>query len=457
MLMLIPAFLRCSTICPNQSIILPCSGGRQYLGPRERYALMALLASALFTPAIAAQNPHVEGFNAEGLKPFMPATSMMFDPHDERSTPTQVIGLTKVKTITAGGQNSFALKANGSVLAWGNNLYGQLGGITSPNRPISKLKNVIAIATGNSSHVIALKNDGTVWTWGADHSRNCDGHPCKRSIPTQMPKFSKVTAIAAGFVHSLARKSDGTVWAWGNNHFGQLGDGTTTKRLAPIQLINLIDVRVIAAGYMYSLAVKADGTVWTWGYDFSHPIDTRVKTLPKPTPAPIPVPTQVPKLSEIVSVASGDKHSLALKADGTVWAWGQNDFGQLGDSTRCIHEPCSRATPIQVPTLSHVMAIAAGGVHSIALKTDGTVWAWGRNLSGELGDGDFYLSRSTPTPVLQLSNVVAIAAGQFHSLALKTDGTVWAWGDNSDGQLGIGATQANCIHARRPCKSQPTL
>ena len=136
-----------------------------------------------------------------------------------------------------------------------------------------------------------------------------------------------------------------------------------------------------------------------------------------------------------MAVAAGSQHSLALKADGTVWAWGWGEFGQLGDGSAT-----DRWMPVQVGPLAGVIAIAAGAAHCLALKDDGTVWAWGANRSGQLGDGTTTWGRPTPVQVRGLTRVVAIAAGSTHGLALKTDGTLWAWGENYAGQLGNGTT-----------------
>ena len=142
---------------------------------------------------------------------------------------------------------------------------------------------------------------------------------------------------------------------------------------------------------------------------------------------------QVQNLNGVIAVAAGGEQSLALKSDGTVWAWGRNDVGQLGDGTTA-----ERHTPVQVHTLNGVTAIAAGQAHNLALKSDGTVWAWGGNDAGQLGDGTTTTPRPSPVQVHNLNGVTCVDAGDNHSLARKSDGTVWAWGGNGDGQLGDG-------------------
>jgi alpha-tubulin suppressor-like RCC1 family protein len=153
-------------------------------------------------------------------------------------------------------------------------------------------------------------------------------------------------------------------------------------------------------------------------------------------------------LTSVAAIASGQDHSLALKTDGALWAWGQNSDGQLGDGTLT-----SRATPVQVAALSNVETAAGGGYHTLAVTADGTVWAWGENGYGQLGDGTL-TSHSTPAQVVGLSAGRAVAAGRVHSLALKDDGTVWAWGDDTYGQLG-GAHGEPSPGARFPLCHKP--
>ncbi|HZD60824.1 MAG TPA: RCC1 repeat-containing protein, partial [Anaerolineae bacterium] len=166
--------------------------------------------------------------------------------------------------------------------------------------------------------------------------------------------------IAAGARHSLALKSDGTVLAWGRNDYGQLGNETTTSSSTPVQVSGLTNVTTVTAGWWHSLALELDGTVWAWG-------DNRYGQLGNETTTSSSKPVQVSNLSGVVAISSClGAHSLALKSDGTVWAWGGNWYGQLGDGTTTMY----KTTPVQVSGLSGVVAIAAGGEHSLALKQD---------------------------------------------------------------------------------------
>ena len=183
----------------------------------------------------------------------------------------------------------------------------------------------------------------------------------------------------------------------------------------------------IAAGVFHSLLAKADGTVWAWGGNFEGQIGDG-------TTNPASVAVRLMSLAGVIDVAAGYYHSVALGSDGRVRTWGRNLFGQLGDGTTT-----QRLAPVEVSGLSGMTAVAAGGSSTYALKSDGTVWAWGRNDSGQLGDGSLS-DRYAPVQVQGLTNVIAIAAGEVHALALRNDGTVWAWGNNYFGNLGDGTT-----------------
>lgn len=182
----------------------------------------------------------------------------------------------------------------------------------------------------------------------------------------------------------------------------------------------------VAGGYHHTLVVKSDGTVWGWGYNGYGQIGDGTTTSPRKTPV------QTSGLTSATSVAAGVYHSLALKSDGTVWAWGYNGYGQLGDNTTT-----QRTSPVQV--LTGATAIAAGDYHSVAVKSDGTVWAWGYNANGQIGDNT-QVNKSVPTQVSSLSSVSTVGAGAAHTLAVKTDGTAWAWGNNGSGRLGDNTT-----------------
>jgi hypothetical protein len=265
---------------------------------------------------------------------------------------------------------------------------------------------------------MALKSDGTVWAWGSNmNGRLGDGTEFERWEPVQS-LITDVIAIGPEANFSLALKSDSTVWAWGNNNYGQLGDNTTTERHTPIQTWVIDKVVSISGGVVHSLAAKSDGTVWAWGgNDYGQLGDN--------TTIERHIPVQTNILNDVVKVVSGDcLHSLAITSNGTAWAWGRNNLGQLGDGTTI-----DRHEPVKVQGLSEVEDVAAGRNFSMALRSDGTVWVW-----GTIG------AINSPLPCsVDISDVIAIGTGCWHCLAVKSDGTVWAWGANSFGQLGIGS------------------
>lgn len=269
---------------------------------------------------------------------------------------------------------------------------------------------------------------GGIWTWGKNnYGQLGDGTVINRATPIEITSLTDVVAVAGGTIYSVALKQDGTVWAWGRNNYGQLGNGTTTNSLTPVQVSVLTGVMQISTHNDYTLALKSDGTVWAWGYNSCGQLGDGTVTTRK-------TPVQVPGLSGVVSVESGYGSSFAVKSDGTVRAWGSNQYGKLGDGTTT-----DRLTPVQVTGLTNVVKVSTGWVFTVALKSDGTVWTWGRNDVGQLGDGST-TERHAPAIVAGIGSVTAISAGASHVLALKSDGTVFSWGYNAYGQLGDGTT-----------------
>lgn len=272
----------------------------------------------------------------------------------------------------------------------------------------------------------------------------CDGSNHKTFGDT--PFYA--VAVSAGDQHSLAVKADGTVWAWGNNGQGQLGDGTITDKYHPVQVAGLTGFSDVSAGFSHSLALKSDGTVWAWGSNYSGALgtgDTTDSTLPIQVKDPGD-PTGF--LTGVIAVSTGRKLSVALKNDGTVWTWGVNSNGQLGDGMLLDHFlPAKVKDPTGTGDLTGVAAVSTLAVDDdivvLALKSDGTVWGWGNNANYQIGDGT-NLNRPLPAQATDvngngLTDIRAIAVGGGHCLALKNNGAVYAWGDNTYGQLGIGS------------------
>lgn len=375
-------------------------------------------------------------------------------------------------SIASGDYHSIALKSDGTVLAWGYGVYGQLGNDSTADSSIP-VRVVDASATGmltgvsriagGGFHSLALKRDGTVWAWGYGANGQLGNNSSANfPFPVQVVGaggsgvLTGVTAIAGGDLHSLALKADGTVWAWGSGVNGQLGNNSSVNSSVPVQVKGaggigvLTGVVAIAGGGFHSLALKSDGTVWAWGYDEDGELGNNSIASSSSVPVQVVRSDGTGMLTGVVAIAGGGYHSLALRSR-TVLAWGWGFFGQLGNNgTAAVSAPVQVVGAGGTGRLTSVAAIAGGTYHSLALKGDGTVWAWGRNFSGQLGNND-NIGASVPVQVVgaggtgSLTDVAAIAGGSDHSLALKDDGTVWAWGGNLNGQLGNNSTADSSV------------
>jgi alpha-tubulin suppressor-like RCC1 family protein len=314
--------------------------------------------------------------------------------------------------------------------AWGKGGSGQLGNGSTADQfsPVDALSQVAQVS-GGFRHTVAVRADGTVWAWGDNAKGELGNGTTAASLsPVQVLGLKGVVQVAAGFDSSLALRSDGTVWAWGYNTSGQLGDGTTIDRTKPVKVGGLTGVAKIAAGGEQSFALRSNGTVVAWG-------NNGYGQLGDGTTATRTTPVAVSGLTKVTQIAGGSNHSVALRSDGTVMAWGYNAAGEVGDGTLT-----NRTKPVKVPGLIGVTQIAAGtGDHSLAVRSDGSVMAWGYNAYGQLGDGTT-TTRTKPVTVPGLTKVTRVSAGASHSVALRSDGSVVAWGYNHFGQLGDGTT-----------------
>ena len=333
--------------------------------------------------------------------------------------------------IAAGGTHSLALKSDQTVWAWGLNSSGQLGDGTTTSHftaaQVTGVTTAIAIAAGNT-HSLALKADGSVVAWGSNSNGQIgDNSTTQRTSPVAVSGLTSVIAIAAGTNHSLALKSDGTVVAWGANGNGQLGDNSTSQRLTPVAISGLTNAVAIAAGADHSLALKSDGTIVAWGANASGQLGDGTNTQRL-------TPVAVGSLSGVSTITAGTGFSAAIRTNalamGVTWAWGTNTNGELGDGT-------SVSWNTQVSGGGDVVLLAAGDAHVLAFKRDGTSWGWGRNDRGQLGDGSIAAKQTTPAQIPALTDLLALDGGWAnHSMAIKAVGSVWSWGANTNGKLG---------------------
>lgn len=371
-----------------------------------------------------------------------------------------------VTDLWGGAVESIALRADGTVWTWGWDDYGTLGNghglpMNDPGTQYDSsvpaqvlglngaghLSSIIAIA-GGERHNAALDANGEVWTWGWNYFgqlgngayvANMNDPANMGTTPGKVPGFSSVKAIASRGYHTLALKNDGTVWAWGYNDSGRLGDGTDTDRHSPVQVTGLTGhggVTAISGGGAVSAALMADHSVMAWGQnDYGAAGNGTTSTLGQWTPAAV---SQASGLTNVKAIATGWEHMVALADDGTVWTWGHNDGGQLGNGRQGAQE--YSCVPLQVAGLSGVIGVSAGDGSTAILKADGTVWAWGKIRHG---DGTSFSYGPLPVQVPGIDHVVLVRDRDWHILALKDDGTVWAWGSNQRGECGNAAVGGN--------------
>ncbi|WP_395813673.1 RCC1 domain-containing protein [Archangium minus] len=370
--------------------------------------------------------------------------------------------LARRQVIAAGEQHSLAVDPDGGIWVWGFNQFGQVGsGSWEQSSPVRlpEPTGVVAVTT-HSYHSLALRADGTVWAWGNNlHGQLGLGMVGEQLTPTQVPGLSNVVDISAGEIHSLALRRDGTVWGWGSSGSGQLGALPDPNYFTPTQVPGISDVVAISAGKYFSLALRRDGSVWAWGDNLTSQLGIDGSSISqRAEPAPIP------GLTNVVSISAGGYHALAVRQDGSVWAWGL--LYELGGS----YYPFPGTTPVQVPGLSDAVAVTASSAmnwmsaSSLALRQDGSVWGWGDNSYGQLGDGTM-LYRNNPAQTVGLGHAVNVATSTYHTLAVRQDGSVWAWGSNHASQLGDGTYTSHTTPiqvpgltsgaAARHCHAQP--
>ena len=319
-------------------------------------------------------------------------------------------------------------QATSTLWTWGSNTAGQLGdGTTTDRVDPARVGTRADWATveGGTDYSVAIKQDGSLWAWGSNNGRLGDGTTTSRATPVRIGT-DRWKAVSAGEAHTLGIKADGTLWAWGQNWSGQVGDGTTTKRTAPVRISADTTWTSVAAGNHHSAAVRSDGTLWTWGANFSGQLgEPLVITLPDDGTSGRfrTTPKRIGTATTWRSVSAHFDHTLALRSDGTLWSWGANERGALGVGTTT-----NGFAPAQVGT-DRWTAVTAGVSRSFGIKADGSLWAWGENSYGALGDGTT-TDQLVPVRIAGAQRWAQVASGSFGAVAVASDGSLWQWGEN---------------------------
>ncbi len=317
------------------------------------------------------------------------------------------------------------------LFSWGRNNYGQLGHGDTVYRSspvqVGSSTTWSQIISG-ANHIIATKTDGTLWAWGRnDNGQLGFNDVINRSSPVQVGVATTWNLVSVGSYSVMATKTDGTLWLWGNNNAGQLGlNSQGINRSSPTQIGSATNWSLIDGGNATFVAIKTDGTLWIWGDNSQGQLGLNDVNVSKSSP------TQVGSGTDWSKINAGGNHILAIKTDGTLWACGLNNAGQVGNNS-----VSNRSSPVQVGSSTTWSQIntGPGSTLSLSTKTDGTLWSWGSNFTGQLGHGDT-VYRSSPTQVGVATTWSQISVGQRTVGTIKTDGTLWTWGSNVSGVLG---------------------
>ena len=357
-----------------------------------------------------------------------------------------------VKTMAAGSEHTVAIKKDGTLWAWGRNLFGQLGdGTTNDSSvPVQIIEPGpwIAVSAGRS-HTVAIKSNGSLWAWGEnDEGQLGVGTSGNKSNPVQVGTGTDWIAVSAGSTYTVAIKTDYSLWSWGSSSQGQLGHAETPTN-TPHQVGTDKDWITVSAGSSHTVAIKSDGFLWAWGNNADGQLGLGESSNTKTFPVQVKDESGSGYLEDVIAVSAGGYHTVAIDKYGKLWAWGNNANGQLG-----LGESGSgnyRTIPVQIDAGSWI-AVFTGNNHTIALKKNGTLWSWGHNFKGQLGLGEKKVEEtiSRPERLGEAADLVGVSGGVNHSIALRRSGILWTWGENTYGQLGNGTPSGMDEYSPRP-------
>jgi len=329
----------------------------------------------------------------------------------------------------------------GPLYAWGNAASGMLGDGTVVNKssPIQIGSSNWDVNESSVKRTFGITESGGLYSWGQDGfgALGQNTNSINISSPTQVGALTTWLAVSGGSYHAVAVKTDGTLWSWGYNVYGQLGDGATSTVSSPIQVGALTTWLKVCCGAYNTFAIKTDGTLWAWGANSGGP--NCAGALGQNDVIDYSSPVQIGALTDWAEIYSNARSAIAIKTDGTLWAiGGNNDLGTLGQNNT-DHQ----SSPVQIGALTNWEKLSTGGgrgTYCSAIKTDGTLWTWGDNNDGGLGIGESavnpWATVSSPIQVGSLTNWYSISIGRFQMMATKTDGTLWGWGNYANGRLG---------------------
>jgi len=343
----------------------------------------------------------------------------------------------RIVEVAGGAYHTCARRASGVVVCWGHNDIGQLGDGTRVNSlepvNVASITDAVDLSVGSVSSCV-VRAGGSVYCWGENsHGKLGDGTTTLRASPVAVGGLSGVAEIAAGPLHTCARTTSGQVYCWGDNSEGQLGDGTFVgPRLSPGIVPGISDATSLALGDGFMCVRRSSGQVWCWGRNVYGQLGSGTTSA-----TPTPTPAAVVGLTDAVDVAAGGYHACARRATGQVVCWGANDAGQLGVSTAAADRS---ATPVTAGLpAGDAVELALGAGHSCARRSGGSVYCWGYNGYGQVGDGTL-VNRTTPVVIPVGGAAAAIDLGEYHSCAARDTGALMCWGQNANGRLGDGTT-----------------
>lgn len=384
-------------------------------------------------------------------------------------------------SVAAGNTGACAIESDGTLFCWGINTRGAIGDGTTDGElcigvsdncrltPTKSLSTSVAQVSVGDSYACVRKKDGTLWCFGnngygelglgTNTGPACNGF-CQPT-PTEVTAVGTVLSVSAAESHACAVKTDGTVWCWGVNGNGELGDGTTTGQACgglfckptPVQVLNLTNVAEVASAYTHSCARKTDGTVWCWGDNNDGQCGDGTEGSPVHSTPGQAIATNV------AEIAVNSSYTCARKTDGTLWCWGANQYGELGNGTTT-----GSPTPVQVTALgTNVAQITLGAHFGCALETDSTVWCWGSTGQGQLGNGQTMggsqcisgRCETSPVQVTGLTDAAQVTAGRDFACARKKTGAIVCWGNSANGLLGEGTYRAKISCASSYCEPAP--